>query len=286
MEVISSLQFLIVNNKMLKTARKCLELTPAVQHVEIHVNMADYCASRKLKLGDELHRATASENIMSALMGQDDDVDLDNHCEVRQRRLSTLRLYGLNLSGVAVHLLQATDVTYLSSLSIQRCEHEVALLRMLAAAEDARCVRLRHLAVIQSPETELKLNRDSALDDFLKSFDALESLVISAPKTAALRPELGTVAQHARRLRSIYLDCRHTTPDLKYRQSYEAEDIEAELADCKELQQLALSFPQPLLDTYLDDDDDLSEFLVSMVSVQWNPHSDGDLRIRSSFCHR
>ena len=131
------------------------------------------------------------------------------------------------------------------SLSIQSCEHEVSLLRMLAAGENGRCTQLRHLAIIQSPDIQSKSDRDSAIDEFLHSFEGLNTLVISAPKTAALRPELDAVAHHENTICSLYLDCMFA----RSRQSYDYEDVEEYLAMCEKLEQLALRVPHLHLET-------------------------------------
>ena len=224
--------------------------------------MLTYCATRELNVKDELDRATASENIISALIG-DDDVDGNGW---QRKRLRTLRLYGLNMSGVAIQLHETVDLQRLSSLTLQRCENEVSLLRTLAVGEDGQCERLRHLTIIQSPDTPKKLNRDTAISAFLESFQGLESLVVSAPKSYALTPVMETVAHHESILRTLYLDCMWNPDAGPTSGACNYLDLKDDLAKCSKLEQLACDIPDHLLQTgYFDDDDELAVFVGSIA---------------------
>ena len=95
------------------------------------------------------------------------------------------------------------------------------------------------------------MDRDTAINDFLNSFDTLETLTIFAPKTGALRPELCDVANHQKNLRSLYLDCGFDNVG----SFYGYEDIEEYLSRCEKLEQLALIFPS----TFLESDEEAFE---------------------------
>ena len=115
-ENISTVQILIDNHRALPFARKCMLAMSALESLEIHVDMGKYCGSRKLKIEEELHRATASENIIAALIGEKADDSAKSIAPRKDeaipacKKLRTLRIHGMNLSGVAVHLLQAVDI--------------------------------------------------------------------------------------------------------------------------------------------------------------------------------
>lgn len=259
---ISTIQLMIEDHFVLRGARECLLEAPMLRHLEIHVSMAAYCTSRKLKFTDGLHRATASESIIAGLMGE---VDLQSDYEAwpEHRRLSSLRLHGLSLSGVGIHLVKAIDIRRLTSLSLQCCEQEDSLLRMLAEDSDHSCLQLEHLAIAQSPDARTKTSSSEALDDFLSSFDTLSSLIISAPHTAALTPDLGALANHSDTLRALYLNCDFTGSSEAYDNCYEPFAIEEYLCECKKLEQLALNFPRTYINPImLREDEDFNDFTV------------------------
>ncbi|KAK3723529.1 hypothetical protein LTR37_001781 [Vermiconidia calcicola] len=135
---------------------------------------------------------------------------------------------------------------------------------MLAANDDRKCERLRHLAIVQGPETPTtsECNND-ALNDFLASFGSLETLIISAPQTFALKPWLGAVAGHAKTIRVLYLDCKAGRDG----EQYNDEEIEEELTQCSKLEQIALNFPSMTLDAECFDDELGVEIMTDAIAT-------------------
>ena len=161
------------------------------------MDRAQYFRSTNFTHTKEVDRNKANDKIFAMLLGKGKDETADEHeaspgnqSRLDRLRLSTLRIRGVSLSGVVGDLLGALDLQHLESLCLQSCEHETSLLRALTAETNWKYARLRHLAIAQVTDLATEADRDDTIDKFLASFDSLESLIISAPKTNVLRPRL------------------------------------------------------------------------------------------------
>ena len=183
---------------------------------------------------------------------------LANRAPVRVLRLNGMCFLNGGTGSAAGWLAAAIPLSELTALSITNCEHGLCLLQAFAAA-DEKSRHLRHLELIESCSRPSE--QSMSIDDFLTSFDTLETLVISATKTLTLNPSLKAVANH-RQLRSLYLDCQFK-PGSNPPSRYASKHVSDELTKCKLLQQLALKFPQLNHDDDFANDSETCNYLVS-----------------------
>ena len=181
---------------------------------------------------------------------------------VDSMRIRILRLSGFNMSRAASWIVRAVSIAELTALSITNCERETVLLQNLSAT-DTKCEQIRHLELI-APLARSRLQaKVPAIDDFLGSFNSLETLVVSTHGTLDLQPDLKRIAGH-QRLRSLYLDFQSDTPGSNG--TYYAPNVVAEeLGKCRGLEQLALNFPRIDHDTDISEHKDLQTYIVSLT---------------------
>ena len=215
-------------------------------------------------------RAAASENVIARLLAKgpldkpsSGDACKDDGSLLDHRRLSTLRLHGMNLSKVSRLLPKAVDIPHLTSLSLHRCEDDTLFLCVLAGEEHRQGGKLRNLAIIKSAKAQPEWGGERFINDFLQSFDTRETLIISAPRTQALASSLNAMANRGN-LRVLYLDCKPG----QFIETYEWRALD-ELRHSKKLEQLALNLPFTVLG--LNDyskSEELSCFLVRF-QAEW-----------------
>jgi hypothetical protein len=225
-----------------------------------------YCKSKEMSHLSEEHRIKASEEVMTALVAKDPPTDKDGAPQdhpVRSMRIRVLRLSGFNFSRAASWITRAVSISELTALSITNCEHETVLLRKFAVA-DRKCEHLRHLELIQPLARSRLRTKDTAIDDFLGSFNPPETLVVSMPKILDLQPDLKGIAGH-QRLRSLYLDFQSDIAGSDGTSYYTPNDVAEELGKCKGLVQLALNFPPTSHDTDLSEYEGLQTYIVSLT---------------------
>ena len=108
---ISTVQVLINNYTLLPYIQRCMIATRRLQCLEIHVDMEMYYISRSLKVDNEHHRATASDKIMAAVIGDNDEEASDSDSsstpgpKLDCGALRTIRVYGMNSMGAAAQLV-------------------------------------------------------------------------------------------------------------------------------------------------------------------------------------
>lgn len=152
----------------------------------------------------EADRSTASERIFSCIVAENQTQPQLNTL-LGFQNLTVLRLRGLNLQKAAAQGFGSHAFLNLEQLSLQNCEDESSLLRLMTVTDHQGGAKLRRLEIIRGANVAWNPVRSRAdqahvLDSFLSSFSTLESLVIHAPNVGFLRPDLGTVANHCNQL--------------------------------------------------------------------------------------
>ena len=263
---ITTLQILITAELGLAGARNCIHDSPKLETLELCMDSKLYCKSKKMDHLSEEVRMEASEEVVTALVTKEPSTNESGAPQdhpVDSMRIRVLRLSGFNLSRAASWIIRAVSVSELTALSITNCERETVLLRKLAAA-DTKCLHLRHLELIQ-PLAQARLQaKDTAIDDFLGSFNSLETLVVSMPRILDLQPDLKPIAGH-QRLRSLYLDFQSDTAGSDDTSYYAPNNVAEELGKCRGLEQLALNFPPIEHDTDFSEHKDLQTYIVSLT---------------------
>lgn len=121
---------------------------------------------------------------------------------------------------------------------------------------------MRRLEIIQSSTLEEDDGDENIIDEFLSSFGTLQSLVIYAPQTHALRPSLESIAKHGHSLRTLYLEFElHREP-----WCYALPDLGDCLSQCQGIEQLALNFKFAEYDPDYGFNDDFDDTSLSNFS--------------------
>ena len=259
----------------LKSAHACLRDLLELETLGIFADLREYCRSTGLDYRNDIQRGKASEDIVATLFQDDpeptDSKDTTPGCSDGAFRVPVriLRLKGFHFHlTTANRIIDAISAPDLTALSITDCERELMLLGALAGS-GGKCEHLRHLELIQAwpqpPEQGMSIN------DFLTSFDTLETLVISAPKTETLEPSLQAVASHGK-LRSLYLDCQSAPTGSSATSCYPAKDVTEESTKCKLLEQLAVDFPSVIHDTDFAKDSGTLSYAVGSMTVEVFAH--------------
>ena len=230
--LLTTVQLLVSFDHHLDKARKLLIAARNLHSLEISVNLHAVCSdSARYRIED---RAGVSNDILRVLLGSK-----SVHC----RAISTLRIRGFDLSHAAAHLYQAVRPSFLRILSLQYCKQEITFLRMLTAKSSSETripLQIRHLEILKLSTLLTDARIDNAIDDFLVSFTTLESLIISAPKTHALRASPYAIAKHQNSLRTLYLEYEDNDG---HGWVNPLDEFDRYLPQCRHLEQLAMNFP-------------------------------------------
>ncbi|KAK4541379.1 hypothetical protein LTR36_007980 [Oleoguttula mirabilis] len=223
-----------------------LQHVPSLRHLEIHVDLEQYCRTVAVQYSKARGRARASESLVQRLFACWPETSKP------QLQLRSLQVYDLDLSLASATLLKAIDMSRLDSLGLQKCRHSIELLRGIRPTGLPKRMNLRNLVVSGHPDCD-EVRMDDAIDDFLNSFAGLEHLVIMGPEQEPLRPDLSSVAKHAATLRLLYLDCvwsdwpvdKPPADEIHYHPSA----LCKLMPQCVRLEQIALNTPRVLLDS-------------------------------------
>lgn len=252
-------QLFIRKNHHLARTQQILAAAHRMETLEICVNVEGY-----LRTGTTLRNvhtpAEVSESILRTVLGVS-DAESKNSPQPNAFRswpLSVLRIQGLDLSRAATHLFNAIQPSALKELSFQKCRHELSLLRMLASANDGNSLRIRYLEIVQALNLEIETTASHSIDDVLNSFDTLETLIIYAPHTNALRARPQAVSRHHNSLRTLYLEYGHGVREW-YWHSHELDRC---LTQCDKIEQLALELPSYYWDVHDGNAEEFRDYLV------------------------
>ncbi|KAK3641384.1 hypothetical protein LTR56_006894 [Elasticomyces elasticus] len=225
-----------------------IKALPALLHLEIRVDLVQYCEATGHNHHLAPHRIDASEEILTKIFrhSEDDFIDLWNDkklqgCAKGKLKLRSLSLHGLDL-GKPEPLLQAVKFSRLHSLVVQECANIVELLRGVRPTGLPSRMNMTDLVLTENPKwTRNDRNEDDdAIDDFLKSFHGLQHMVVYGPEEDDLRPSSEAMTAHADTLRSLFLFCKFPEESDGH---YEPAELRAFLERCSQLEQLAVQVP-------------------------------------------
>ncbi|KAK4552468.1 hypothetical protein LTR86_010311 [Recurvomyces mirabilis] len=254
---ITQLHMEVYSPETAKTANALLKRTVKVQHLEIRADLTQYCKAAQIWSPTAVPQshARASKAIVNTVFHRDVDQPCDIDRLSEKRTLRSLQIHGLCLNEAADKLVREVDFARLDSLSLLKCEGMISLLRLVQPTGLPARMNLTELSLTQPPETlGVAEHIDNAIDDFLGSFSGLHTLVIHGPSDENLRPSLEALAAHSSTLRLLYLGCCWTLPDdfddddFPFKPYYETGELGSFLAGCRNLEQLALDMPEPILE--------------------------------------
>ncbi|KAK5719344.1 hypothetical protein LTR15_007867 [Elasticomyces elasticus] len=226
-----------------KPGHELLRSLPALKHLEIRVELPQYCAATDRDFDTASERGYASEEIFVAVFGR----KFVDGCEAEAAlKLRSLSLCGLNLTNSS-RLLEAVDLSRLHSLVLQRCENITKLLASVKPTGLPSRMSLTNLVLVAPEEWHVDRPKDDeSIDDFFKSFHGLESLTIYGQSDETIRPSCEAVAAHRDTLRLLFLSC-HWSGERRAK-CYDADVLQECLSQCTQLEELAIQTPAILLE--------------------------------------
>ncbi|KAK3657981.1 hypothetical protein LTR56_000810 [Elasticomyces elasticus] len=233
-----------VHCSVTKPGHELLKSLPALKHLEIRVELHQYCVATNHDYNTASERGNASEEIFVAVFGR----KFVDGCEaVAASKLRSLSLYDLDLTKSS-RLLEAVDLSRLHSLVLQRCENITKLLAGVKPTGLPSRMSLTNLVLVAPEQWHVDRPKDDeSIDDFLKSFQGLESLTIHGLNDETIRPSCEAVAAHQDTLRLLFLSC-HWSDERPANHHYDADMLQKCLSQCTQLEQLAIQAPAILLE--------------------------------------
>ena len=257
---LSAVQLFVRNDKGLETVRSILVAAYNMKSLEIFVDWDEYL---DIIYPDGPNRRKASDDLIGALLGEaQDEESLHDSSSVISRALSTLRIRGVDLSLAGKRIYEAIRPSALRSLSLEHCENETSLLRLMSTppTDGGRALHVRHLEIVHS-KTRMRSpgEEDDSISGFLACFDTLETLIVSAPDHHTVMASASSISNH-HNLRTLYLEYGAGI-NVRW---YPAKDMFDCFGKCKKIEQLALNLPEmEILLKYGTNRIQFQEYLVS-----------------------
>ncbi|KAK3669690.1 hypothetical protein LTR78_010442 [Recurvomyces mirabilis] len=254
---ITQLHMEVYSPETAKTANAILNSAVKLQHLEIRADLKQYCKATQFLVTTvpPWGHAQASKAIINTVFHREVDKPCDIDRLGKKRILRSLQIYDLCSDEAANRLVREVDFARLDSSSLLKCEGMISLLRLVKRTGLPARMNLTELILTQPTEPPgVAEHIDDAIDDFLGSFGGLHTLVIHGPSDENLRPSLEALAAHSSTLRLLYLGCCWVLPDdfddddLPFKPYYEVGELGSFLAECANLEQLALDMPEPILE--------------------------------------
>lgn len=278
---LSTIQLFIAATHHLDSARALLIAANNLESLEICIEWGPYL---RITYGQDLDRGEVSNDILRRLLGQSEteedgesktgeeqrvgDGDRDQQAQdsgaVRFKSLSTLRLRGVDLISAARLVFESVEPSTLRSLSFQNCEDESLVLNLMRTipTDGVTSLRIQHLEIVQSVDRVWdEPDEIESIDNFLDSFNTLQTLVIFAPDHHTPTASLSSISKH-QALRTLYLEYG-AGADAWFYDSSELSDC---FRQCRKIEQLALNFPN--MSYYTHDGFESPAFLGYLVSLQ------------------
>ena len=255
---LSTIQLFIAATHHLDSARALLVAAKNLESLEICIEWSSYL---RIAYGQNLDRGEVSKDILRKLLSKSEteedeekktgeerrvgDGDRDQQPQdsgaVRLKALSTLRLRGVDLISAARLVFESVERSTLRSLSFQNCEDESLLLNLMTTMPAGEVTRLRiqHLEIVQSVDRLWdEPDEIDSIDNFLDSFNTLQTLVIFVPDHHTPMASLSSISKHLA-LRTLYLEYG-AGADAWF---YDSSDLSDCFSQCRKIEQLALNFP-------------------------------------------
>lgn len=261
---ITTLQLLVGDNWGLEHAHELFLTTSGVRNLELHLDLEDLCTSlpSNHSVKDALSQKSAEVivqlTVPPGVDGQQSVLPL--------KRLSALRLHGVNLSVAASALRDSVELQGLEELSLQNCEDELSLLKIMTGEDGNTRVALRRLEIMRIESTPSGHDGTHVLDKFLASFDTLESLIVHAPKSYDLKPDYQSIVPHKVHLRSLYLHFDLHDEVILY--SHQVRQPVKYLPELDKLEQVAVDFHDVYLPCWIEDVE-VTDLLVSPTPLKY-----------------
>lgn len=159
-------------------------------------------------------------------------------------QLSSLKLYGVDLTFGGQPQSVATKLLTLHTLHLDICPKADALLNSLVTELRRDCHRsfaLKDFKYVQYFHTEA--HSKEVLSQFLESFSGLRHLCIDTRETVPL-PAIDSVIKHSQSLRSLFIRRLYVLEDERHvKKCYSLEDLRELCTACTSLEQIAVALP-------------------------------------------